>query len=404
MTQNHSLPLDFARTRRARRRGVTLVILSAAGFSISAAFVKTIGTGIPVVEVFFFRSAFMLLPLLTLVIGSGGLAALRMRNPGSHVLRTIFGMMGVFGSFYGFVYLPLVTATALCFTSPLFLTLLAIPILGEKVGWRRWLAVLVGFSGVLLMLRAEQGATDTQWLALGICLFVALAYAFSLIAIRKMGEAGESGVAIVFWFALFSAVLAGIAMIPVWVWPNPTQWVLLAGIGLVSGMAQIMMTNAYRRGEASLLAPFEYSSIIWTTVLGASVWAEMPDAWDFLGILVLVGAGLYISVQRRDINETVASFHGLSFADLADPDTVDKIRQHRDQIPGEVARRHRILPLQRTDHGLRVAISDPMNFEAFDAVPLLLKTEVEFLYADPESVDTLIADLYPPQAMIEGKV
>ena len=81
-------------------------------------------------------------------------------------------------------------------------------------------------------------------------------------------------------------------MIPVWVWPNPTQWVLLAGIGLVSGMAQIMMTNAYRRGEASLLAPFEYSSIIWTTVLGASVWAEMPDAWDFLGILVLVGAGL----------------------------------------------------------------------------------------------------------------
>jgi type II secretory ATPase GspE/PulE/Tfp pilus assembly ATPase PilB-like protein len=103
------------------------------------------------------------------------------------------------------------------------------------------------------------------------------------------------------------------------------------------------------------------------------------------------------AVQQRDINEAVAHFHGLSFADLADSDTVDKIRQLRDQIPGEVARRHRILPLQRTDHGLQVAIGDPMNFEAFDTVPFLLKTEVEFLYADPEGVETLITDLYPRQ-------
>jgi type II secretory ATPase GspE/PulE/Tfp pilus assembly ATPase PilB-like protein len=101
------------------------------------------------------------------------------------------------------------------------------------------------------------------------------------------------------------------------------------------------------------------------------------------------------AVQQRDINEAVAHFHGLSFADLADPETVEKVRQLRDQIPGEVARRHRILPLQRTDHGLQVAIGDPMNFEAFDTVPFLLKTEVEFLYADPEAVETLIADLYP---------
>ena len=101
------------------------------------------------------------------------------------------------------------------------------------------------------------------------------------------------------------------------------------------------------------------------------------------------------AVQQRDINEAVAHFHGLSFADLADPETVEKVRQLRDQIPGEVARRHRILPLQRTDHGLQVTIGDPMNFEAFDTVPFLLKTEVEFLYADPEAVETLIADLYP---------
>lgn len=294
MTENDSQSSDPARTRRARRRGVMLVVLAAASFSISAAFAKTIGTGIPVAEVIFFRNFFALFPLLPVVISAGGLAALRMKNPGSHMLRTIFGMTGMVGSFYGYVYLPLVTVTALGFTMPLFLTLLAIPLLGEKVGWRRWLAVLVGFCGVLLMVRPEQGAGDTHWLALGLCLLGALAWALAMITIRRMGEAGESGVAIVFWFAFFSAVLAGIAMIPVWVWPSPTQWALLAGIGLVSAIAQIMMTEAYRSGEASLLAPFEYSAIIWTTALGALIWAEMPDAWDFLGILVLVGAGLYI--------------------------------------------------------------------------------------------------------------
>ncbi|MFM7423285.1 MAG: EamA family transporter, partial [Alphaproteobacteria bacterium] len=143
MKQNDSPSHDPARAGRTRRRGVVLVILAAASFSISAAFAKTIGTGIPVAEVIFFRNFFALIPLLPVIVSAGGLAALRMRNPGSHVLRTIFGMMGMVGSFYGYVYLPLVTVTALGFTMPLFLTLLAIPILCEKVGWRRWLAVLV---------------------------------------------------------------------------------------------------------------------------------------------------------------------------------------------------------------------------------------------------------------------
>jgi len=101
------------------------------------------------------------------------------------------------------------------------------------------------------------------------------------------------------------------------------------------------------------------------------------------------------SVQPRDVHEAVAHFHGLSFADLEESGTIQRINDLRALIPGEVARRHRILPLQQTDHGLQVAIGDPMNFEAFDTVPFLLKTEVDFLYADPDRVDTLLTDLYP---------
>ncbi len=103
------------------------------------------------------------------------------------------------------------------------------------------------------------------------------------------------------------------------------------------------------------------------------------------------------AVQPRDINEAIAFINNLSFVDLEDEETVARIRQLQELIPGDVARRHRILPVQQSDHGIQVAIGDPMNFEAFDTVPILLKTEVEFLYADPESLEALLADIYPRQ-------
>ena len=103
------------------------------------------------------------------------------------------------------------------------------------------------------------------------------------------------------------------------------------------------------------------------------------------------------AAQGRDVHEAVAHFHGMSFSDLEDDEITGRVKQLRDAIPGEVARRHRILPLRKTEHGLQVAIGDPMNFEAFDTVPFVLKTEVEFQYADPEQVEHLVAELYPRQ-------
>lgn len=103
------------------------------------------------------------------------------------------------------------------------------------------------------------------------------------------------------------------------------------------------------------------------------------------------------AIQQRDIHEAIAGLHGLSFCDLADAEIAARVRESRDAVPGEVARRHRILPLRQTEHGLQVAIGDPMNFETFDTVPFVLKTEVEFLYADPFAVEHLITELYPRQ-------
>ena len=279
--------------RRARRRAVLLIVAAAAVFSVSAVFVKLLGGEIPLAQLVFCRNIFALPVLLPLLLRAGGLAALRTRHPGLHALRLAGGLGGMFGAFYGYAHLPLATVTALGFTMPLFLTLLAIPFLGERVGPRRGTAVLVGFMGVLLMTDPFGGGRADP-LAMLLVLLSAVGWAVAMITIRKMGAAGERNVTIVLWFALASAAISLAFAAPVWLWPTAGQWALLVGIGLVSALAQLLMTEGYRRGEPTLLAPFEYSAILWTTALGAIVWAELPDGWDMAGIIVLVGSGLYI--------------------------------------------------------------------------------------------------------------
>ena len=279
--------------RRARRRAVLLIVAAAAVFSVSAVFVKLLGGEIPLAQLVFCRNIFALPVLLPLLLRAGGLAALRTRHPGLHALRLAGGLGGMFGAFYGYAHLPLATVTALGFTMPLFLTLLAIPFLGERVGPRRGTAVLVGFMGVLLMTDPFGGGRADP-LAMLLVLLSAVGWAVAMITIRKMGAAGERNVTIVLWFAFASAAISLAFAAPVWLWPTAGQWALLVGIGLVSALAQLLMTEGYRRGEPTLLAPFEYSAILWTTALGAIVWAELPDGWDIAGIIVLVGSGLYI--------------------------------------------------------------------------------------------------------------
>ena len=203
------------------------------------------------------------------------------------------GLIGMFGSFHGYALLPLATVTALNFTMPLFLTGLSVLLLRERVGWRRVAVVLAGFGGVLLMLQPG-GAGPLNLGAVGAVLAAALGWAYAMVSIRRMGQAGESGITIVLWFAIGAAAMAGILAIPGWIWPTPWQWALLAVVGLVSIVAQMLMTAAYRAQDTTLVAPFEYSAILWTTALGVLLWGEVPDGWDLAGFLVLVGAGLAI--------------------------------------------------------------------------------------------------------------
>jgi drug/metabolite transporter (DMT)-like permease len=279
--------------RAARGRAILFVLAAGLLFAGAAASVKALDGAVPLLQLVFFRSILALPVLAPLLWRAGGFAALATRRPMGHLWRGVWGLLGMLSAFYGFAVLPLATVTALGFTMPLFLTLLAAPLLGERVGFARGLAVGIGFAGVLLMVRpwADGGAALLPVL---IVLGGALAWALAMITIRQLGAAGESGVTIVLWFSIGCSIVTFLACLPGWIWPTPGQWALLLAIGALSALAQLLMTEAYRAAETTLVAPFEYSGIVWTTLLGALIWAEAPDGWDALGIVILVGSGLVI--------------------------------------------------------------------------------------------------------------
>ena len=299
--ESPALSLATIDLRAARRHAIICVLGASATFTVGSALVKALTVDFPVLEIVMFRSIVGFVAMLPMLLRHGGLmSALATRRPLGVTMRTVYGFVGTVTAVYGYGALPLVTVTALGFAMPLFLVVLSVPLLGERVGPRRATAVLVGLSGVLAMLRPWH--MDADALPLGAVLIVlagVVTWALSMISIRKMGEAGERNETIVAWYSLGTAALAGLGCIGHWVTPSPWQFATLVSAGLLSGIAQLVMTEGYRTGETTLVAPFEYGAILYATVLGIAIWGEWPDVWSLLGIAVLIGSGLYI--WRREV-------------------------------------------------------------------------------------------------------
>ncbi len=265
------------------------------------AVIKTVSGAIPTGEIVFFRNIFAFLPILVFMVHRGGFT-LRTRDPVGHLLRGLFGVASIYGFFLSYKLLPLSQAVALGLSVPLFITLLAIPLLGEQVGLRRWLACLLGFAGVLIMTRHDPGSGDLElWQpATLLPIGAAVTYALAMISVRRLSATEASGT-IVFYFTLF-ATCAALASAPLahwwpelaWVWPSKSHWPLVVLIGLLGGCAQILLTLGYRHAPASIIAPFEYMALIYGLLFGFALFGEIPDAALILGGLIVVGSGLYI--------------------------------------------------------------------------------------------------------------
>lgn len=289
-------------SRGLQLQAIACVLVATFCFTLGGGFVKAVTPEIAVWQVVFFRSIFAIVPLAPALLRDG-VALLRVKHVGWHLARTASGIVGMFASFYGIAFLPYADVTALGFTMPLFLTVLSVPLLGETVGWRRALAVLVGFLGVLLIVRPGAGG-EPALVPVLVVILGALAWALSMVAIRRLGALGERNNTIIFWFSAGGTLVSAVMMLPVWVAPSPHQVVLMAGVGVISGVAQLFMTQAYRSGETTVVAPFEYVSILWAVAIGWAVWQEAPDPSMLGGVAVLVASGLYILhrevVRRRE--------------------------------------------------------------------------------------------------------
>ena len=277
----------------ARRRAILFVLASSGSFAVASALVKAVGPGLPVIEIMLFRNVVAFLCLLPLVHRAGGWSVLRTRRPLGHLGRTLAGLGGMFSTFYGLAYLPIAATTALGFAMPLVLALISVPLLNERLTGARLVTIFAGLAGVLLVVRPWQGTSGLPLGPTSVVLVGVVAWALGMVSIRRMGQAGERNITIVTLFALSCSVISLLACIPVWVTPALVQWPILIGVGVVSAAAQLLMTEGYRSGEASMLAPFEYSAIFYTTALGWLFWGETLGAWEATGIAVLILSGLF---------------------------------------------------------------------------------------------------------------
>jgi drug/metabolite transporter (DMT)-like permease len=249
------------------------------------------GRGVPVFEIVFFRNAFAFVPLGLYIWRTTGPEVLRTQRPLGHLTRSAVGLAAMVCGFSAVQHLPLTEATAFQFASPLFMTALSALILHERVGRHRWGAVLVGFIGVLIMVRPTPGHAD----AVGIALALAGAFgaAGAMVAIRQIAGT-ERGPTIVFYFTAGGTVLGLVGSLFHWVTPDPLTLLVLICGGLVGGVGQLLLTEALRVAPVGVVAPFDYSQLIWATAFGFLVWGELPHPATIAGALVVAASGVYI--------------------------------------------------------------------------------------------------------------
>ncbi|AJR24779.1 MULTISPECIES: DMT family transporter [Sphingobium] len=252
--------------------------------------------GVHVVESLFYRQALALPVVFAWIAMTSGMGSIRTRRIGVHATRMIIGLTGMVLNFLSYILLLPAEAVTIGFTMPIFGTILSALILRETTGIHRWSAVLIGFLGVIVMVRPDAG----HFPAIGVAVALAAAFVTACVSLvlRELGRTESAGV-IVFWFTLLSLPPLGVAMLFHGQAHDAMTWGLLLLIGVTGGIAQICMTAALRWAPVSVVLPMDYSSIVWTTLLGWAIWGNWPIATTWIGAALIVGSGLYIAWREH---------------------------------------------------------------------------------------------------------
>ena len=274
----------------ANLRGVLWITAGTLCFALTDAVVKFLGRDLPPVQMAASRYVIGSILLAPIFIRTGW-AALKTTRWATHAMRTILACGAQIGVFYAVVHLMLADATAISFSRSLFMIVLAVFFLGEVVGPRRWVATSVGFAGVLIMTRPGQADFDPISM---IAIISALAFAVVMASVRKLAST-DSPIQIMFYYQIGSAILFLPALPFFWVAPTLFQWPLLVMIGFLMTEAMVCFTRGYYVGEASILGTIEYTRIVYAVLIGFFLFSEAPDLWTGTGVLIVVGATLYIA-------------------------------------------------------------------------------------------------------------
>ncbi|WP_404472653.1 DMT family transporter [Vreelandella venusta] len=246
-------------------------------------------------QIIFFRTLVSLPLIALLAYFAGGLRKLGTKRPGVHLVRGLIYTATMVFFVWGLTLLPLAEATAIAFVAPLFVTLLSVPLLGERIDTPVLIASLVGFVGVLIVVRPGGDAFQLGTLTL---LGAAFFYALMMITARRYG-AREHLWAMVFYMTLVPFVITAVSLPWVWQTPQPWHWLGFLAAGVLGIGATAFITLAFRFAPAAIAAPFDYTAMLWAVLLGWWFWGELPDLWVWLGSVLIIGSGLAIAYHDR---------------------------------------------------------------------------------------------------------
>ena len=284
----------------SRLRGILCLVAGGALMTASDSVLKWLTSGYPVGQIMFLRGMFGLIPIAVFVQRAGGIDALVTRNYRDHILRSGLMVGGTFLYITGLRYLPLADVISIAFAGPLFITALASPMLGEHVGWRRWIVVLIGFTGIFIIFRP--GGSVFQWAAL-FPLTASCTGALRDILTRKM-SISETSVSLLF-YSTIAIALGGLATAPFGNWQPVIikDWLFFALTGLLTGGAHFLMVEAFRLCEAALVAPFKYTSVLWAILFGYFIFKEVPELNTLVGASIVISSGIYIIYRESKLRQ-----------------------------------------------------------------------------------------------------
>jgi len=282
--------------RRQRLTGIALMCGTVACFAVLDATAKYLGGHMDTLQVVWARyvSGFLLTFLISNPLSRPGL--LRTRRPVLQLGRSTLLLGSTLFNFISFRYLQLDQALSIMFATPFLVAILAGPLLGEWIGWRRWLAILVGFAGVLLVTRPGHGGI--HWAAM-YSVASAVCYALYIIATRVLSRSDSTETTL-----FYSNLVGAVAMMPVlpFVWSTPESWFLIglmAGFGAFGSFGHYLLIAGHRLAPASILAPFMYTQLVWAILLGFLVFGDVPNNWTLAGAAIVIASGLYLLYRER---------------------------------------------------------------------------------------------------------